>query len=282
MSAHLHSYTSGQRRQILALPGVLAVVLGGLLAGSSAQAQEAVGDFGFVLPSSGISAGVTPPDLGQQLLLTTENSNPSHDGGTVFADAVNGDGSTGAVPISVLAGVIGADPASIVYNANGPGTEGSGYSFVVNAAGPSVLSVNADFVTSEPIGAPGVNPDFAFYNIAQVVGGFLVSPQFGLLGSAADDSSNFQVISDPHGTSPFDFQEGYQTATFAIPAAGSYLFGFGVADANTFQTQSGLFLDNIQLTAVPEPSSGVLLLLPAAAAAYVAMRRRNKLVRQMG
>ncbi len=254
--------------------GGAAVLVGCLVSAPEAWAQDAIGDYGYVSGSDPVSAGVTPPDGAQQVLLTTENSAPTHDGGTVFADPINTDGSTGAVPTATLASFIGADPAVINYNANNPGTEGSADFIEVDATGATVLSLDYDFVTSELVGAANLHPDFAFLTSAQLVDGMEVAPaSFSLLASAADTANAFKTIADPNGLSPFDVQEGYKSLSISIATAGTYIFGLGVADADTFDTQSGLFLDDVTVTAVPEPGAVKMLLLASAGAAIWFLRR---------
>ena len=133
-------------------------------------------------------------------------------------------------------------------------------------------------MTAEPIGQSGVNPDFSLYTITPVDNnGFATgATQIAPLGSAGDAAAGFSIIPDLAATSPFSFEEGYKPTTFLLTTPGSYVIGFAVADANTFDTQSGLFVSDFAIVNVPEPGvTAILLLAGAAGAAWMMVRRRR-------
>ncbi len=215
---------------------------------------------------NGPSAGVTVPGGGtSQFLLTTESV--SGDGTTVSG--------TSAVPVGALANAMYLDPAQVAYNSGNAGTEGSALAFTFNAqAGYGFVEFNYNFVTAENVGA-GANPDFALYSLTPVdANGFATGPATtGLLASANDPVGGFSTLNDPNLNSPFNLTEGYKTAFVGGLTPGTYVLALGVADADTTDTQSGLFVANV--VQVPEPGVTTLLVLAGGAGVCWAWRRRN-------
>ena len=245
-----------------------AVALLALDATAHAQLTRA-GDADFYTSGVGPASGVIAPSTGAELLLTTENADPAHDGGNVSGFS--------AVPVAALANYLYLGPGDVQYNAGNPGTEGTGVELALTATGPTSVTFFSDFVTSEPIGQSGVNPDFSLYTITPVDNnGFATgATQIVPLGSAGDAAAGFTEIPDLAATSPFSFEEGYKPTTFLLNTPGNYVIGFAVADANTFDTQSGLFVSDLAIVSVPEPGvTAILLLAGAAGVAWMMVRRR--------
>jgi len=62
-----------------------------------------------------------------------------------------------------------------------------------------------------------------------------------------------------HGSSTiFASETGYQSFSFQIPSAGSYTLGLGVVDVTDGSANSGLLVDSVAVSAVPEPTNGRL------------------------
>ena len=231
-----------------------------------------VGDASLQTSGVGAASGALPPTGSPtEYLLTTENSAPTHDGGNVSGND--------AVPVQVLANTLYLDPSAVQSSAGNPGTEGSALEFSLQATGATVINFSYDFVTAEDVGQNDANPDFAFATLTPVDGmGLATGPtQVFPLGGVGDPAGNFSTINDLAGTSPFSFEEGYQSGRILTTAGGNYVIGFAVSDANTFDTQSGLFLStDIMAAAVPEPGVTTLLLLAGGCGvAWMTARRRR-------
>lgn len=116
-------------------------------------------------------------------------------------------------------------------------------SFTANAG--DSLSFDWNFLTNDDITAP----DSAFNDIA-----------FFSLNSIpiklADLFSSFTISS-----TTFNFESGFHTSTIGIQSAGIHTIGFGVANVGDQLINSGLLVDNVKITAVPEPSSLILSII---------------------
>jgi hypothetical protein len=130
----------------------------------------------------------------------------------------------------------------------------------VNAG--DVLTFSWNFVTTET--TPSVtNNDFSFFSLSRTGG---VSTTTLL----ANTNSVFTSIAN----GSFTAQTGYRQSTFEFLTAGDYTLGFGAVNAQDGNFNSGLLIDQVSITAVPEPTSlaavglgGLLLSL---------RRRRNR------
>ncbi|GGA04420.1 hypothetical protein CYANOKiyG1_16810 [Okeania sp. KiyG1] len=70
--------------------------------------------------------------------------------------------------------------------------------------------------------------------------------------------SNLDVLADTNSSFMFSlasfFEEtGYQSFSHTFSESGTYTLGFGVVDAGDTVVDSGLLIDNVELTSVPEP-----------------------------
>ncbi|HET9856823.1 MAG TPA: hypothetical protein VFP99_03240, partial [Chthoniobacterales bacterium] len=116
-----------------------------------------------------------------------------------------------------------------------------------------------DFLTNEI--QPGAHNDFAFWELNS-----------GTIHIFAD---TFSTLTPTTGAgNPFTLETGYKTVTITITTTGTYALGLGVMDASAVDTSSGLLIDNIQVTAIPEPTT--IGFSVAGAALLVALRKRIK------
>lgn len=112
-------------------------------------------------------------------------------------------------------------------------------SFQANAG--EVLSFDWNFLTDEftvldPPPEPDFN-DFAFVRIVSLAPlADTLAPDFALSPTA------------------FAAETGFRTFAFTIPSTGTYTLSIGVMNVGDGGTNSGLLVDNVRLTAVPEPS----------------------------
>ena len=247
----------------------LALAILGLALASTAPAvvvqdfETGIGPNGFIF---GDAARLTSPYAGivaaggsGQLMLTTFGSNVS-DGGGINGNAVT------AVSLNTS---LGLPPGTIqaVAPAGQIAIEGSGYSFTL----PSTLNVgdvvsfSYNFLTAD-----GLHQDYAFavlLNTATqattsiLLANALTTP---LPGNGGDATSRFSASTN------------YLTsAGFTIATAGNYQISFGVIDVSNNQLGSGLLLDNIRVTPVPEPSTLALAGLGVLGMAGLIRRRRT-------
>jgi hypothetical protein len=119
------------------------------------------------------------------------------------------------------------------------------------------LTFRWNFLTNELDPSPGALPpenDFSFYVV-------------NILNNLADvESSTFST-----GTLGFLNQTGDSTASFVAPTTGSYLLGFGVVNDFDQFRQSGLSVDNVNVTPIPTPA-----LLPAMVGLGIGVIRKRK------
>jgi hypothetical protein len=120
--------------------------------------------------------------------------------------------------------------------------EGSAIKQEIMANAGDTLTFSWNFLTNEQ---PSVDyNDFAF---------FTVGNSFEILANTLSGN----LSSDP--LFGFNQSTGYQTGTYTIPMTGTYTLGFGVVDVGPddlgFYINSALRVDNVQIKAVPEPST---------------------------
>ena len=163
--------------------------------------------------------GIFPTDGASQALIT---SGVSDSGGSVvdldleeFFD----------LPIGSLDGIAGSDA-----------TEGSAIKQTFTAEAGDVISFDWNFLTNESTPNETFN-DTGFLSIN------------GFTFELADTNADF---SDAPDVERFNSQTGTQTLTFSIATAGTYTIGFGAVDVGDSVVDSGLAIDNINIT-----SSGI-------------------------
>jgi hypothetical protein len=202
--------------------------------------------------SQGTFQGEAAPQGSNQYLVTTIGTNSNNE------DTLTPISGTPAAGFSALNTFFG----TTVTNEEGSGVV---IPFTV-LAGDSTLSFQYDFLSNEPGQATPRN-DFGFEGLFNSGG--------ALLGSI----NNFVNVNTASFTlfgaqSPFTFHTGYQTLNLDVSslAPGNYELGIGVSDAVNTSHASALLIDNVQVSAVPEPSTLGLML--AGAAGFAAIRRR--------
>lgn len=205
--------------------------------------------------------GITPSAGTQQFLLTTINpaaSLPAYLGTT----PANTNVASLNTYFGLAAGTLGA------FNAQ----DGSGYlSQQVTLTIGSVVSFDYIFLTSED-NSVAYNNDRAFFTVNGAINTTLRTA--GQLTSAeqAQGSNALNFDFQSRGT----LTSGYTRLSYTVPATGNYTFGFGVIDVATTTVQSGLLIDNLNYSVIPEPGTGALLALSAAGAAAAARTARRR------
>lgn len=206
------------------------------------------------------SYGITPSAGTQEFLLTTINpaaSLPTYLGTTPSNTNVTSLNTY----FGLAAGTLGA------FNAQ----DGSGYlSQQVTLTVGSVVSFDYIFLTAED-NSVAYNNDRAFFTVN------------GAINTTLRTAGQLTAAEQAQGTgSPnFDFQSqgsltsGYTRFSYTVPTTGNYTFGFGVIDVATTTVQSGLLIDNLNYSVVPEPGTLSLLTLGAGGVTLAALRRRR-------
>ena len=221
--------------------------------------ESLIGDVGIQANYFGIAA----TQGNNQLLLTTINAAPNSPDANAGFTPQSGNN---AVAVSSLASFFGISQSAI-KNGTSTGQEGSGFTINLGSlSAGSAISLDYDFLTQEPSDGSG-NRDFAFYTLTNQNGVTVIKDVFG-----ATDSTP----SSPSGN-PFGNQSDYLNLTINVPTSGNYTLGIGVVDTGSVSTDdapSALLVDNIQINAVPEPTTIAFSI--AGAGLLVALRTRFK------
>lgn len=142
---------------------------------------------------------------------------------------------------------------------------GSVITFDVNMTAGDQIRFDWRFFTSEP--AIGGNTDLAFVGVRQGTSGTLLQSQ--TLGNPGG-----LLVNTPLTVGAFDFMSAiWGTFSFIAPATASYRFGWSVTDGGVEGTQSGLGIDNVVYSAVPEPAT---FLAAGAALGLVGLHLRRR------
>jgi len=223
---------------------VLATLATGLLTGGNALA---VTNGDFTLNLVGWDALGDASSQGGTALLTTAFDASDDTGGNFNFSGV----AAADAPVLETAAGLGAGSLSST------GWDGSliQQSFAVNAG--DTLQFNWNFLSNEPAQASS-KPDFAFV----VINGTLTQ-----LGSVA------QATTQP-GLTGFAAQTGWSTFSQTFASAGNVTLSLGVVDAEDVTVSSALLVDQVTLSAVPEP--GALLLLGTGLVCSGWSRRRRR------
>ncbi len=73
----------------------------------------------------------------------------------------------------------------------------------------------------------------------------------------------------------FDEETGFQSFSYTFETSGTYSLGIGVLDEDDFIVNSGLLIDNVELTPVPEPASILGLLALSALGTGAAFKKKT-------
>ena len=195
---------------------------------------------------------IAPTQGTKQVLMTTIN-NTSDPGYT------NQSGSN-AVTVATIGTFLGESP-SLIRDGTATGFEGSAFTISLGTLNAGdVVTFNYDFLTDEDPSGTHHN-DFAFWELNS-----------GTIHVFADTASSLHPTDASN--SVFALETGYHTVTINITTTGTYTLGIGVMDATTADNPSGVLIDNIQVTPVPEPTTIAFSI--AGAALLVALRSRIK------
>ena len=194
---------------------------------------------------------IAPSEGTKQMLMTTINN--SSDVGYSNQSGNN------ANSVTTIAAFLG-ESTSAIHDGIAQGFEGSAFTISLGALNVGdVITLNYDFLTAEdPTGSH--HNDFAFWELNS--GAIHIFSDVNTSSLHPTDASNMV----------FGLETGYQTLTITITTAGTYTLGLGVMDATTGDNPSGLLVDNIVVTPVPEPTTVGFTL--AGAALLVALRSR--------
>lgn len=140
---------------------------------------------------------------------------------------------------------------------------GSAISQSIIVDNDDILNFDWNFVTTE---SSTTKQDTAFFTLRR-----------------ASEAPEFFFLANPTPTpttsapAPYTTQTGYHTVNPSVPFtfdfAGTYVLGFGVVNSEDANFPSGLLIDNVRVTAVPEPTALAGLGLVGLA---LTMRRRRR------
>ncbi len=162
------------------------------------------------------------------------------------------------VPDFSLEAFLGLAPGSLDNLGNGDATSGSAIKQTFLAEAGDILTFDWNFLTDE--GTPSFFNDFSFVSLS-------------VLSELGDTTSIFM-----NSLTPFNQETGFQTFSFTIPTTGTYTLGLGATDVADTIVDSGLLVDNVKLTSVPEPTStlGVLAFGAFGASSLLKRKRQQK------
>ena len=148
--------------------------------------------------------------------------------------------------------------------------DGSGYlTQQVTLTAGTTVHFDYIFLTDED-NTTAYHNDLAFYTVNGV------STQ---LASASQLSA--AQLNNGSASPNFSFQtsgsagNGYTGVNITVPTTGNYTFGFGVSDVTTNTVYSGLLIDNLNYSVVPEPGTDALLALGVGGTCMAAFSRRR-------
>ncbi len=234
---------------LLSLVGIArATLVEGFESGTFSGSEATKGDVGI----RGTYFTIAPTEGTKQMLLTTINN-------TSDSPQTNQSGSD-AVTVATIGTFLG-ESTSLIRDGSATGFEGSAFTINLGALNAGdVVTLNYDFMTNEDPSGTHHN-DFAFWELNS-----------GTIHIFADTASSLHATNVTNTV--FAEETGYQTLTINILASGTYTLGLGVMDATTADNSSGVLIDNIVVTPVPEPTTVAFSV--AGAALLVALRRRIK------
>ncbi|NEO73259.1 PEP-CTERM sorting domain-containing protein [Moorena sp. SIO3H5] len=170
----------------------------------------------------------------------------------------------GSVPVSDIETFLGLTAGSLATIPNLPNvdtpTEGSAIQQTFTAHAGDVLSFDWNFITNEFTSSnSGRFNDFSFVSISQMVDG-LADTDFPLFIESFTD---------------FDEETGFQSFSYTFETSGTFSLGIGVLNEDDTDLDSGLLIDNVELTSVPEPASILGLLALGALGTGAALKKKT-------
>ena len=98
--------------------------------------------------------------------------------------------------------------------------------------------------------------------------------------TGADTNYDFGVsvnlITNTNGTATYTYSYGYEYKTMSVLlSSGTHTIGFAVYNTGDTSVNTGLFIDNVTLGAVPEPGTAALMGCGLVVLAGAAWRRRS-------
>lgn len=88
------------------------------------------------------------------------------------------------------------------------------------------------------------------------------------------DLASAAAASTTSGVFGFAYESGIASYSYTFGQGGQHTLAFGVADVNDYNVTTALAIDNVQLTAVPEPEQYALMLAGLGLIGAAARRRR--------
>ncbi|WP_196520608.1 hypothetical protein [Nostoc sp. WHI] len=145
---------------------------------------------------------------------------------------------------SIIEQLLGLEAGSLNDLGEGQVTKGSTIQQTFTGQAGDILSFDWNFLTNEVL-PPVPFSDFSFVSITPSSDGSISSLlELGDVSEAASATS----------LTEFFEETGFQTFSFKLPNTGTYSLGVGVINVGDSIFDSGLLVDNIKLTSVPEPT----------------------------
>jgi hypothetical protein len=164
------------------------------------------------------------------------------------------------VSASTLETFLGVAPGSLNDLGNGNATAGSAIKQTFAANAGDILNFDWNFLTNEFTSPTNFYNDFSFVSL-------------GLVSTLADTRAPIFLSGTP---TPFNQQTGFKTFSFTVPTTGTYTLGIGVTDVADTVVDSGLLVDKVKLTSVPEPTSTLGVLAFGAFGASSLLKRKQQ------
>jgi hypothetical protein len=130
-----------------------------------------------------------------------------------------------------------------------PAIQGSAIKTTFTANAFDTIRFDYNFLSDET-GFGGIVEDLAFY---------VLDGHIGYLDGGFQNTNGINHFHDPLSPTPFYSEAGYRPFSIQIPTTGSHTFSLGVFDVEDSAYNTGILVDNVSLSAVPEPSTWLLL-----------------------
>ncbi|MEH2406059.1 hypothetical protein [Nostoc sp.] len=149
---------------------------------------------------------------------------------------------------SITEKFLGLKAGSLNNLGKGQVSKGSNIQQIFTGKAGDILSFDYNFLNDEIL-TPIIFPDFSFVSINS--------------SSDSSTSSLLELADVTDATSKSSLTEfaeetGFKTFSFKLPTTGTYTLGIGVINVGDIAFDSGLLIDNVKVTSVPEPSFGLL------------------------